>query len=313
MRAGAGIVLSLLLALPATANEVVVLNSGEASISVLDLATMVETRRVPVLRETHHLVLTPDRSTLIVGDSGANELLFLDPATAEIRRRERISNPYHFAFTPDGARFVVTSLRRDQVDVYDWDGATQALTLRHRLKVGDMPSHLAFSPDSSTAFVSLQGANRLLSFDIATGTVRWDMRVGRAPAGVLWHRGQLLVGNMGEDNIAVVDPATGVVTRRIVIGRGAHTIFAAPDGRALYATARVDSGISVLNPDTLDVETTWAIPGGPDCLDFAPDGRIWATLRWQKRVAVIDPATGAYETAAVGRSPHGIFIHGGGE
>ena len=69
----------------------------------------------------------------------------------------------------------------------------------------------------------------------------------------------------------------------------------------------------VLDLDMLEVRATWVIPGGPDCLDFGPDGKIWATLRWVKRVAIIDPEIGAFETADVGRSPHGIFVHGGGE
>ncbi len=304
---------ALLLALPAADSQVVVLNSGEATISVVDRESRIEMRRLPVLREVHHLALTPDRSTLLVGDSGGNEMLFLDPATAEIKRRERFSNPYHFGFTPDGTKLVVTSLRRDHVDIYDWAAAGQTLTLRHRLKVGDMPSHVAFTPDSRTAFVTLQGVNRLIAIDTDTGAVRWEVRVGRAPAGVTWHRGQLLVGNMGEDNISVVDPATGATVRRITTRRGAHTIFPAPDGRVLYATSRVDSGIQLIDPDTLEVRASWVVPGGPDCLDFGPDGKIWATLRWVKRVAVIDPATGAFETADVGRSPHGIFVYGGGE
>ncbi len=42
---------------------------------------------------------------------------------------------------------------------------------------------------------------------------------------------------------------------------------------------------------------------------FAPDGRIWITRRWAEKVAVLDPATGDYQTIDVGRSPHGIFLN----
>src|SRR5688572_4579894 len=129
---------------PARADLVYVLNSGDASISLLDAGSREELRRIPVLREVHHLVLTPDRTRLVVGDSAANELLFLDPATGEVTRRERISNPYHLEYSPDGRFLVITSLRRDQVDIYD----AATLTLLQRLRVPDKPSHLAFSPDS---------------------------------------------------------------------------------------------------------------------------------------------------------------------
>jgi DNA-binding beta-propeller fold protein YncE len=293
-----------LLAAPARADLVYVLNSGDAFITVLDSTTRDEVRRIPVLREVHHLLLTPDRTELVIGDSVANELIFLDPTTAEVMRRERISNPYHLEYSPDGRHLVITSLRRDQVDIYD--AATR--TLQARLRVPDKPSHLAFSPDGRLVYVTLQGAKRLMAIDLAQGRPVWTAEVGRQPAGVIWHRGRLLVGIMGADHIAVVDPADGKVERTIPVGRGAHTVFAAPDGRALYATSRVDSRLTVLDPETLEVRARWDLPGGPDCIAFDPEGRLWVTLRWVARVAVVDPATGAAETIPVGRSPHGIFV-----
>lgn len=297
-------VLSLGAAGGARADLVYVLNSGDASISLLDTTTREETQRIPVLREVHHLVLTPDRSELVVGDSAANELLFLDPATAAVKRRERISNPYHLEYSPDGKLLVITSLRRDQVDIYD----AASLTLLQRLRVPDKPSHLAFSPDSRLVYVTLQGAGAVMAIDLTERKPLWTAEVGKQPAGVIWHRGRLLIGIMGSDHVAVVNPADGKVERTIFIGRGAHTIFPAPDGKALYATSRVDSRISVLDPETLAVTARWEIPGGPDCIAFAPDGRLWVTLRWIARVAVVDPKTGEVETIPVGRSPHGIFV-----
>lgn len=288
----------------ARADLVYVLNSGDASISVLDSTTHEEARRIPVLREAHHLLLTPDRSRLVVGDSGANELLFIDPATAEVTRRDRFSNPYHMEYTPDGKLLVVTSLRRDQVDIYD----APTLSLLARLKVPDKPSHLAFSPDSRLAYVTLQGVRRVMAIDLAERKPVWTAEVGPQPAGITWHRGRLLVGIMGSDHVAVVNPADGKVERTIFVGRGAHTVFPAPDGRALYATSRVDSRISVLDPETLAVTARFEVAGGPDCIAFDPADRLWVTLRWIGRVAVLDPRSGEVETIPVGRSPHGIFV-----
>lgn len=290
----------------ARADIVYVLNSGDATISLLDAATRKEIRRVRVLREVHHLVLTPDRSELMVGDSMANEMLFFDPPTGEIRRRMRISNPYHLEFSPDGRHLVITSLRRNQVDIYGWDGSEP--TLLSRLRMPEMPSHLAYSPDGGTVYVTLQGTGRLAAIDLETREPLWQLDVGPEPAGVIWHRGRLIVGVMGTDHFVVVNPATREIEGRIAIGRGAHAIFPSPDGSALYATSRVDSRIARVDPDTLAVVARWDIPGGPDCIAFDPEGRIWVTLRWVQRVAVVDPETGRFETIRVGRSPHGIFV-----
>src|SRR5690242_2121539 len=79
-----------------------VLNSGDASLSVLDGTTGAELRRVPVLREPHHFALRPDGKELLAGDAGGNEMLFLDPQTGEIRRRMPVADPYHLQFSPNG-------------------------------------------------------------------------------------------------------------------------------------------------------------------------------------------------------------------
>ncbi|WP_419899440.1 YncE family protein [Roseomonas sp. USHLN139] len=284
---------------------VYVLNSGEANILVLDAATREERKRIPVLREVHHLALTPDGSTLMVGDSGANEMLFIDPATGDLRKREVLSNPYHLGFSPDGKRLVITSLRRDQVDIYGWDGT--ALTLQKRLSLPDMPSHLAYRPDNAVVYVTLQGNGLLAAISLETLEPLWSMEVGPEPAGIIWHNDRLLVGIMGSDHVAVVDPATQTIERTIVVGRGAHALFPAPKGGPIFVTSRVDSRISLLDPATLTVSRTLRVPGGPDCISIDPQGRLWVTLRWQGRIAVIDPETGKMEVQRAGRSPHGIL------
>src|SRR6185312_16137631 len=133
-----------------------VINSGGASISLIDMATQKELRRIPALREPHHWALTPDGKSLLVGDTVANELLFLDPATGALQRRMACADPYQLWFSPDGKFLVVNGLARNQVDIYD--GAT--LALLKRFPIASMPSHLAYAPDSGTVYVTMQGTDR---------------------------------------------------------------------------------------------------------------------------------------------------------
>ena len=290
---------------PAAGGRAVVINTKSASISLLDLATHQERQRIPLLREPHHMALTPDHRSLVVGDTAGNTLFFLDPRTGAIQRQAVISDPYQLQYSPDGKYLTVAGLARAQIDIYD----AATLRLLHRIPARSLPSHMNYAPDSSVVFVSLQGSDRLMAIATETGAVLWTAKVGRTPAGVLWSRGRLLVGLMGEAHFAVVDPASGRVERLIPTGRGAHTMFVTHDGRLIYATNRVDGTLSVLDPATLNVVRTISVPGGPDDLDFAPDGKIWAALRFAQSVAVLDPATGAIERIAVGRSPHGIWLN----
>ena len=91
-----GLGLGLLqLCAPARADLVYVLNSADPSIVKIDAKTGEEVRRIEGLREVHHLVLAPGGRELLIADSAGNEILFVEPATGNVLRRERISNPYH--------------------------------------------------------------------------------------------------------------------------------------------------------------------------------------------------------------------------
>jgi DNA-binding beta-propeller fold protein YncE len=107
---------------------------------------------------------------------------------------------------------------------------------------------------------------------------------------VLWNRGHVLVADMGTDYVAEVDPADGRVINRIRTGDGAHQLFASPDGRLIYVNNRAAGTITVLDATSHSGAVhTYHIPGGPDDLAFAPDGRIWITCRFAEKIAILDP------------------------
>jgi DNA-binding beta-propeller fold protein YncE len=291
--------------LAAAAGLAFVINSGGASISLVDMSAEKELRRIPVLREPHHLALSPDGKSLLVGDTVANEMLFLDPATGAMQKRMPVADPYQLGFSPNGKFLVVNGLARNQIDVYDAAG----MQLLKRFPVASMPSHLAFAPDSGRVFVSLQGTDALVAIDLTRLAVLWTQKVGKTPAGVLWHDGKVLVADMGTDHVAVVDPADGHVIDRIRTGKGAHNLFLAPDRKIIWVNNRVAGTATSLDASTLAPIRSYSIPGGPDDIDFAPDGRLWITRRWAEKVAVLDPKTGEFQTVDVGRSPHGLFLN----
>jgi len=282
-----------------------VLNSADASISEIDIDTHKEVRRLPVLREPHHTALTPDGRSLLVGDTTGNQAFFYDPQTGLMQKRITLSDPYQLQFSPDGHYLTVAGLARDQIDIYD----AASMTLLHRIPAKSMPSHINFSPDSSVTYVSLQDTGELVAIETGSGKVLWTSKVGSTPAGVLWHDGRLLVGVMGTTYVAVVNPADGAVERKIEMAPGPHNLFQWPSKRLLLVTCRVSGYIEQLDWDTLNVVRTYHLAGGPDDMVMAPDGRIWATLRWRQHVAILDLASGGTEFIPTGRSPHGIWLN----
>jgi DNA-binding beta-propeller fold protein YncE len=282
-----------------------IINSAGASVSVIDMATQQEVRRIPTLREPHHLALSPDGRSLLIGDTAGNQVMFLDPNTGDVQKRLPITDPYQLGFSPDGRFLTVNGLARNQVDVYD----AATMHLLKRFPVVATPSHLAYSPDSSTVFVSLQDSDKLAAFDLHSMTEKWTVPIGKTPAGVLWLNGRVLVADMGTDYLAAVDPATGKVLEHIETGKGAHQLFLSSDGKILWVNNRAGGTTVSLDSTTLKPIRTYQIPGGPDDLAFAPNGKIWITQRWAEKVAVLDPVTGNYQSIDVGRSPHGLFLN----
>lgn len=282
----------------------IVMNSAGASVSVVDMASEKLIRDVPMLREPHHWTLSPGGRELWVGDASGNTLFALSPTTGELISHRVLSDPYQFWISPNGKLLVVNALRLNHVDVYDAD----TLSLIHRFHEFSMPSHLAYAPDSSMVYATLQGSESVVAIDLIATKVAWKAKVGPAPAGIVWHQDHLLVALMNANDIVMVDPTDGTVMRRIPTGRGAHMIVVSPDRRLLYVANRVAGTIDALDWQSLRPLRRYRLTGGPDCIAFAPDGRLWISRRWADSIAVMEPSTGAFTLVGVGRSPHGVFL-----
>ncbi|MEX3629394.1 MAG: beta-propeller fold lactonase family protein [Burkholderia sp.] len=297
----------------AFANNVIVLNAAEATLSLIDQNSHQVVGTLPTGKEPHHLMATPDNSSLIVANSVSNSLMFLDPRTGAPQRTvEGIDDPYQLGFSPDRKWFVAAGLRLDRVDIYGYDGQNVHLVKRVPLQV--MPSHLAFTRDSRTVLVSLQVSGELAAIDLPTQTVKWQMKVGKVPAGLWMTPGDkyVLVGMTGADYVAVVDWRNQKVVKTIPTGKGAHNFRSLADGTHVAVTNRVANTISIIDENTLtNVSDIAGLLPGPDDMELSADRKtLWVTFRFAKKVGVIDLASRRLiQTIPVGRSPHGIYFY----
>ena len=296
----------------AAAPPLFVLNSLEASVSVIDPVTWTETSRIPTGKEPHHLYLTPDEKSLIVANALSDTLTFLDPRTAQVQRTvQGIVDPYHLRFSPDMKWFITAANRLNHIDFYRWDG--KDLTLVRRVATARTPSHLWIDSRSTTVYSTMQDSDELIAVDIATQTIKWRVPTGAMPADVFGSANDKLifVGLTGSDSVEVFDVSgpTPISIKRIKTGNGAHAFRSAGDGRHLYVSNRVGNSISKIDLVTQQVVESYPVPGGPDCMDVSADGRfIYVSSRWARKLSIVDTqAKKVIRQVAVGKSPHGVW------
>lgn len=293
-----------------------VLNSLDASISVIDPVSYAEVKRIPTGKEPHHLYLTPDEKSLIVANAMGDSLTFIDPATAEVQRVVTgIRDPYHLRFSPDMKWLVTAANRLDHIDLYHWQPADPVapLKLATRLPVGKTPSHLAIDSKSSVVYSSMQDSDELVAIDLASHKIRWKIGIGKMPADVFVSADDrlLLVGLTGDRFVEAYDVSgpTPRLVKRIETGAGAHAFRSAGDRRHVFVSNRVANTISKLDLQSLAVVDTYPAPGGPDCMELLADGKtLLVTSRWARRLSVIDTVSRkVVQQVPVGRSPHGVW------
>jgi len=296
----------------AVAPPIFVLNSLDATISVIDPATWKESQRIPTGKEPHHLYLTPDEQSLIVANALGDSLTFIDPRTAKVQRVVKgILDPYQLRFSPDMKWFITAANRLNHIDIYRWDGKDMALV--KRIATGKTPSHIWIDAKSTVIYATMQDSNELVAIDLATQTIRWRTPTGEMPADVFGTPDDrfVLVGLTGSDAVEVYD-VSGPEPKRvnsIKTGKGAHAFRSFGDKRHVLVSNRVANTISKIDMQTMTVVDSYPAPGGPDCMEVSAGGKfIYVSSRWIRKVTVIDTATRQIvRQVNVGKSPHGIW------
>ena len=297
-------------------HPIFVLNSLDATISVIDSKNYTELRRIPTGKEPHHLYLTPDEKSLIVANAGGNSLTWIDPTSGAVQRViNGIADPYHLRFSPDMKWFVTASNRINHIDIYHWQpaDATTPFKLAGRVAAGRTPSHLSIDSKSTVVYSSLQDSDELIAIDLQTQKPRWRVPTGKMPADVYLSPDDkfLLIGMTGHDVVEVYDvsQAPPKLVKRIKTGAGAHAFRALGDGRHVLVSNRVANTIGRIDLQTLALVDTYPAPGGPDCMDVLGDGKtLLVTSRWTRKLTFIDmEKKQVVRQIDVGRSPHGVW------
>jgi YVTN family beta-propeller protein len=199
-----------------------------------------------------------------------------------------------------------------------------------------------FSADGSTVYAAVNGQNRVVAIDAATGAIEQSWATGIAPRGLALVGGKLYVSNEGgrqakpgETTInsygtdVPADPKTGASTTGTVsvidvanpaaavgtIGVGLHPTAVYAKNGTVFVTNTADNSVSVISTARGKVVQTistqpWpeaSVGYEPDAVTLTDDGRLLVTLGRANAVAVYRYSGAQQPVSYVGLLPTDYF------
>jgi YVTN family beta-propeller protein len=237
-------------------------------------------------------VWAPDGNTVYVSDFRNGQVLFIDPATHEIRKKVDVeSEPKVLVLTPDGAKLFASCWAHGKISAVD----TATGELLGNVRVGTQPRGMAVSPDGTKLYVGNHGSHDIHEVDIATLTVlrQHDLVDRSFPRHMLINREgtRLYISSIGKRAIYVVSTETLSIVDVIRVGECPKSIVFSPDEKWLYAANYCSAEVSVVDLETLGSRQ---VPiediDQPSGLAINADGtRLWVTGWSSAELIALEP------------------------
>lgn len=118
--------------------RVYVVNTGDASVSLVDLTTLKEVKRHKVGSRPHGIAVSGDGKTVAVGVEGEEKVKFFDAEEFKLKGETRIGKMFqdHLALTPDCKTLLVSNFSGNDVIGIDLASMKEESRLRLPEKVG---------------------------------------------------------------------------------------------------------------------------------------------------------------------------------
>jgi YVTN family beta-propeller protein len=177
------------------------------------------------------------------------------------------------------------------------------------VEVGETPPHVAFTPDGSVAFATLQTGRGLAAVNAATNTL-----ITTVP--LVSDGFNLLVGPTGDrvyvttadGTLYVVETSGYSVVTTLNVGPAANGLAFSPDGSVLYVSSRDAGTVVAIDPVTNTVTRTYDLGGAPQRLAVAPDGSELYVANELHGLDVVNVASGAVTSVGFGTASYGLGL-----
>ena len=251
-------------------SRVYVVNSADASVSMLDTKAGTVTATIAVGREPFGIAVTPDGRRAYVANAGDDSVSMLDLSRWVVTETVAVGkSPYGVAIGAD-ERVYVTNQSGGSLSVID------SGTVIARIALGGAPTGVAVNPDKSHAYVADNDEHKLIVVDTDTLGVISTIEVGKHPAQVAItpDGAHAYVTNVGGGSVSVIDLQSATVSETVPVSTHPIGVAVDTDGRFAYVTAldaaRLTGTLTVIDMATGTHVTSSA--GAPYGVAVAPTG-----------------------------------------
>ena len=236
----------------------VALNKADATMSIIDPATMKVTGSVPTGTDPHEVVLSADGKTAFVANYGnqtpGNSLSVIDLATAKELRRVDLSPLYR----PHGIQMI--------------------------------GGKIYFTAETNRMIARYDPAANKIDWMMGTGQNGSHMIAG------VGDQKKFVTANIGSDSVTIfefqnVPPAPSKVTH-VAIGKQPEAVDLSPDGKEVWAGLNAEGMVEVVDATAYKSVQKINVGGRPYRVRFTPDGKtVVCTMIPTKELVLIDAAS----------------------
>lgn len=204
----------------------VVTHPNEGTISAIDLGSYEVVATVATGPFPNYSAFGSDGRSVYVSNAGNNTVSAVDAGTWTVQWNAAVGEgPEHVVLSTDGRSLYVNNVEDGSVSVI---GIAERQVVK-TVPIGSTLHGIDLSDDGGTLFVADLGDDKVVAFDLATGTHR-SVRLAPAPYHLAAVRGagKLYVSSADEPKVWVLDPETLAVLGEIPIGGTGHQMFLGP-------------------------------------------------------------------------------------
>jgi YVTN family beta-propeller protein len=290
--------------------RLLVLSKGEDSLMVLDVPSYKRLAIIPVGKEPHEVVATPDGRKAYVSNARDKTVSVVDLAALRVARTlrsDRFDSPHGLAMTSDGRYLLLTSEGSRRLFLID---AARDVVLRSVTTTQARAHMVVVLKGGKKAFVANVDSDSVTLVRLPDLRIVKHVPVGDGPEGIAatpngkW----VLTALQKTDQIAILDAGSGAVLARMPTGQTPIRLAVTPNSFTALVTNRASNDVTVLDVLARRVKTTVPVgrrPGG--VTTDASGSRAYVCNSDSNTVSVISiPGFEVAQTIPVGAQPDGI-------